>query len=640
MATITGSEVLAQALRSQGVDTMFYLMGGPMLETEAACIKLGIRAIDTRHEQAAALAAHAWTRVTRRPGVAMGCSGPGAINLATGVANAFTDCAPLVAIGGSSPRVFLGMEAFQEIDQVALMKPITKWTERIYDAKRIPDVVDTAFRQATSGRPGPVYIDMPGDILGEKIEEEQLHYPGPWQPAPRSLGDPNAVREAIALLAKAERPVVIAGSGVWWSDGAAALQAFVEATGIPFYTTPISRGLIAEDHELAFLNARSKAFTEADVVLAVGTRFNWVIQFGRPPRFAADLKVIHVDINPTQLGHNRAVDVPIAGDARAVLEQLRAEAEGKITPKRYAAWTGKLRTLDAEKGAEQDKAMSREETPIHPLRLCKEIRDFMRRDGILVVDGQEILNFGRQAIPTYVAGHRLNSGAFGTMGVGLPFGVGAKVAKPDAQVLVLHGDGSYGINAMEIDTAVRHKIPVVVVISNNGGWTADAPWTQAPAQARTQPRPHPLRPRGPGAGRARRVRGEAARHPPGAGARVRLGQAGGGQRHHRFQGARDDGAVLGVHDIAEALDHGPGPRRDSCPRPDPVRSGTELHPDAGVARGGGHQDRAAHRRARPHRALRQARRGRVVLPAAQLVQEGRHAQPEVRARPRPCSSIW
>src|SRR5258705_5668348 len=369
------------------------------------------------------------------------------------------------------------MEAFQEIDQVALMKPITKWTERIYDAKRIPDVVDTAFRQATSGRPGPVYIDMPGDILGEKIEEDQLHYPGPWKRAPRSLGDPNAVREAIALLAKAERPVVIAGSGVWWSDGAAQLQAFVEATGIPFYTTPISRGLIAEDHALAFLNARSKAFTEADVVLAVGTRFNWVIQFGRPPRFAADLKVIHVDINPTQLGHNRNADVPIVGDARAVLDQLRAEAAGKIDPKRYAAWTGKLRVLDAEKSAEQDKAMSSDATPIHPLRLCKEVRDFLRRDAILVVDGQEILNFGRQAIPTFTPGHRLNSGAFGCMGVGLPFGVGAKVAEPNTQVVVLHGDGSFGINAMDIDTAVRHNIPVIAVISNNGAWTANVPWT-------------------------------------------------------------------------------------------------------------------------------------------------------------------
>ena len=203
-----------------------------------------------------------------------------------------------------------------------------------------------------------------------------------------------------------------------------------------------------------------------------------MIQFGRPPRFAADMKVIHVDVNPAELGHNREVDVPIAGDARAVLEQLRAEAEGKLNPKMYSAWTGKLRTLDAEKGAEQDKAMSRDDVPMHPLRLCKEVRDFLKRDAILVVDGQEILNFGRQAIPTYTPGHRLNSGAFGTMGVGLPYGVGAKVAKPDKQVLVLHGDGSFGINAMDIDTAVRHNIPVVCVISNNGGWTADAPWSR------------------------------------------------------------------------------------------------------------------------------------------------------------------
>jgi thiamine pyrophosphate-dependent acetolactate synthase large subunit-like protein len=478
MATITGSEVLAKALRTQGVDTMFYLMGGPMLETEAACIQLGIRAIDHRHEQAASFAAHAYTRVMRRPGVCMGCSGPGATNLLTGVATAFTDCAPLVAIGGASPRVYLGMEAFQEIDQLAVFKPVTKWAERVYDARRIPDVVATAFRQATSGRPGPVYVDMPGDVLGEKIEEDAVRYAPAWKPAPRTLGDTGAIKEAIALLARAQRPIVVAGSGVWWSDGAAALQAFVEATGIPFWTKPISRGLVPEDHALSFLNARSTAFAETDCILAVGTRFDWMIQFGRPPRFAVAMKVIHVDVNPAELGHNREVDVPIAGDARAVLEQLRAEAEGTLDPRMYAAWTGKLRTLDAEKASNQDKAMSSDALPIHPLRLCKEVRDFLRRDAILVVDGQEILNFGRQAIPTYVAGHRLNSGAFGTMGVGLPYGVGAKVARPDAQVLVLHGDGSFGMNAMDIDTAVRHRIPVVCVISNNGGWTADAPWTR------------------------------------------------------------------------------------------------------------------------------------------------------------------
>jgi acetolactate synthase-1/2/3 large subunit len=339
-------------------------------------------------------------------------------------------------------------------------------------------MVATAFRQATSGRPGPVYLDLPGDVLGEKVDDAAIAYPPAWRPAPRALGDPAAVREAVALLARAERPVLLAGSGVWWADGAAALQAFVDATGIPFYTTPISRGLVPEDHALAFLNARSTAFQEADVLLAVGTRFNWVVQFGRPPRFADDLKVVHVDVDPGQLGHNRPVDVPIAGDARAVLEQLHGEAEGTLHPRRYAAWTGRLRTLDAEKAAEMDKAMSADAVPIHPLRLCKEVRDFLRRDAILVVDGQEILNYGRQAIPTFAPGHRLNSGAFGCMGVGLPFGVGAKVARPDAQVVVLHGDGSYGLNAMEIDTAVRHRIPVIVVVSNNGGWTADAPWTR------------------------------------------------------------------------------------------------------------------------------------------------------------------
>jgi len=478
MATLTGSELLARALVSQGMDTLFYLMGGPMLETESACIKLGARAIDTRHEQAASMMAHAYSRLTRRPGVCMGCSGPGTTNLVTGVANAFVDAAPLIAVGGSSPRVYLEMEAFQEIDQVAVMRPITKWATRILDARRIPELVAMAFRQATTGRPGPVYLDLPGDILGEAVDESAVTFPARWRPAPRAQGDPAAIAEAVALLARAERPLIVGGSGAWWSDAASAFQAFVEATGIPFYTTPISRGTVPEDHELAFLNARAKAFGEADVLLAVGTRFNYVLQFGRAPRFAADLKVIQIDVDPGELGHNRAPDVPIVGDARAVLEQLTAQARGRIERGRYHGWVTKLRTLDTEKAAEMDRQMSTDQVPIHPLRLCKEVRDFLRRDAILVVDGQEILNFGRQSIPTFVPGHRLNSGPFGCMGVGLPFGMGAKVARPDAQVLVLHGDGSYGLNAMEIDTAVRHRIPVVVVISNNGGWTADPQGTK------------------------------------------------------------------------------------------------------------------------------------------------------------------
>ena len=473
MGSITGSELLAKSLKAQGMDTLFYLMGGPMLETESACIKLGVRAIDSRHEQGAAMMAHAYSRLTRRPGVCMASSGPGTINMATGVANAFVDAAPLIAVGGTSPRVYFGMDAFQEVDQLSLYKPITKWATRILDAKRIPDVVATAFRQATSGRPGPVFLDLPGDVLGEVVEESSVPMPAHWRPAPRAHGDPAAISEAIALLSRAERPLIVAGSGVWWSDAGAALQAFVEAAGIPFYTTPLSRGSIPEDHDLAFLFARARAFSEADVVLNVGTRFNYVIQFGRPPRWAADVKVIQVDVDPTELGHNRPADVPIFGDARAVLSQLMAEAKGKLDKGRYRTWVERLKSIDAEKGLESEKAMSDDKVPIHPLRLCKEVRDFLRRDAILVVDGQEILNYGRQSIPTFTAGHRLNSGPFGCMGVGLPFGIGAKVACPDTQVVVLHGDGSYGINGTEIDTAVRHKIPVLVVISNNGGWTAD-----------------------------------------------------------------------------------------------------------------------------------------------------------------------
>src|SRR5436309_4273037 len=338
MAAITGSDLLAKSLVAQGMEHLFYIMGGPMIETEAAIIKLGARPVDPRHEQAASLMAHAYSRITRKPGVCMGASGPGATNLVTGVANAFVDAAPMIAVGGSSPRVFYEMEAFQEIDQLAVFKPITKWAARIYDTKRIPEMVAMAYRQATTGKPGPVYLDVPGDVLGESLDESTIAYPKPWAPAPRTLGDPGAVSEAIALLAKAERPLILGGSGVWWSDAAAAFQAFVEATGIPFYTTPISRGTVPEDHELAFLNAPAKALSEADVLLAVGTRFNYVLQFGRVPRFAADLKVIQIDVDPGELGHNRAPDVPIVGDARAVLEQLAAQARGRIERGRYHGW--------------------------------------------------------------------------------------------------------------------------------------------------------------------------------------------------------------------------------------------------------------------------------------------------------------
>jgi len=468
----SGSQILARALRKQGIDTFFYLMGGPMLAAESACIEEGLRAINVRHEQAAAMMAHAYGRVLNKLGVCMAASGPGATNLITGVANAWADCAPLLAVGGSSPVSQWGRGAFQEMDQVAAFRPITKWSERCVDPKRIPEYVATAIRTAFSGRPGPVYLDLPGDILYREVDEAEVHYPGP-SPRPRPIADPGLISEAIQLLQRAERPVVISGSGILWSAAEAELQQLVELLGIPFYTTPQGRGVVPDDHVLSFPSARATAFREADVLLVIGTRINYVISQLGPPRFRADARLIQVDADASEIGHNRPADVGIVGDARAVLRQLVAGADGRVDARRFGPWLQYLRDVEAAKRRNAELAMSTEQLPIHPLRLCKEVRDFLDRDAILCVDGQEILNYGRQSIPTFVPRHRLNSGPFGTMGVGLPFGIGAKVAKPDTQVLVLHGDGSFGMNAMELDTAARFSIPVLTVISLNGGWTAD-----------------------------------------------------------------------------------------------------------------------------------------------------------------------
>jgi len=475
MAMISGNELVGESLKRIGVDTMFFIMGGPINDALTAAIKRGIRPIDVRHEQAAAMAAHAYARVKNKPGLCLGASGPGTINLTTGLAHALMDCSPVVAFGGSSPLALLGTGTFQEIDQVAIMKPVTKWADRVYEAKRIPEMIDLAFRRSIAGKPGPVYLDLPSDVLYDEVDEAAVQWPELTRTLVRSKpqGDPALIEDAVKLLERSSRPVVLSGSGVLWSDGVEPLRQWLEKTGMPVYTTPQGRGVLPEDHPHAFLNARSTAMKEADLYLVVGTRLNYVISHLQPPRMSGSAKVIRIDIDPGEIGASPRVDVGIVGDAGTVMRQLLAAGAGRVDGGRFADWRGRLAAIEAEKRPEAEKAMSTDKTPIHPLRLCKEVRDFIGRDTILVVDGQEILNYGRQSIPTFNPRHRLNSGTFGTMGVGMPMGVGAKAAFPDKEVVVLHGDGSFGLNAMELDTAARHKLPMIVVVSLNGGWTAD-----------------------------------------------------------------------------------------------------------------------------------------------------------------------
>lgn len=472
---VKGYTLLGRALAKQGVDTAFFIMGGPMNDSIKAAMAHGVRAIDVRHEQAAAMMAQAYARVRGQAGVCMAASGPGTINLTTGLANALIDCAPVVALGGSSPVSAALTGAFQEIDQVAIMRPVTKWAERVHHTERIPEYIDMAFRAAMAGKTGPVYLDLPGDVLYAEVDEESVFWP---RPAAQRLemkpaGSAQSVQAVIEALAQAQRPIILSGSGVLWSQAAEQLQTFVDASGIPFYATPQGRGAVPEDHPYCYAQARSTAFRDADCVLVIGTRLNYVFGHGKAPRFSGQAKFIRIDIDPAEALGAERVDLSVQADAATMLEQLTQAAATQLNPGRYQAWRDTLAAIEAKRLPVHEAQLATDQVPIHPLRLCKEVRDFIDRDTILVVDGQEILNYGRQSIPSYKPGHRLNSGPFGTMGVGLPFGVGAKAAKPDHKVLVLHGDGSFGLNAMELDTAVRHRLPILVVISLNGGWTAD-----------------------------------------------------------------------------------------------------------------------------------------------------------------------
>jgi acetolactate synthase-1/2/3 large subunit len=416
--------------------------------------------------------AHAYARVTGKPGICITPSGPGTANAVTGLANAWGDAAPVIAIGGSAPMRTTTMESFQEMDQLAMMKPVVKAAYRVDIAQRIPEYISLAFREAMDGKKGPIYLDLPGDILSAKVEEERLYWPENYRVNSRPAGDPALIKKAIELLSQAKRPIIVTGSGILWAEAGGELQRFVEASGIPFYTTPQGRGAVPEDHTRAFPAARSMAFREADVVLVIGARANSMLSFLRAPRFSADAKFINVNLDGTEIGHNRAVDVGIIGDAQLVLQQLTEEAAGKIDGSQETEWVAQLAAKQRSNEERSASLLHSDVVPVHPLRLCKEVREIITRDTILVVDGHEILNFARQSIPIYSAGTSLNAGPHGCMGVGVPFGIGAKAARPDKPVLVLSGDGAFGWNGMEMDSAIRHNLPIVVVVSNNAGFTS------------------------------------------------------------------------------------------------------------------------------------------------------------------------
>lgn len=470
-----GSTLVAQALKDQGADRVFTVVGGPVIEAVGACGDLGLRPVGVHHEQAAVMMAQAYAYVGGGLGVALLASGPAVSNAITGVHVAWDNAWPVIVLGGSSSRRQRGLMAFQEADSVAMMQPVTKWAAQIDSAERIPEYLAMAVRKAYAGRPGPVYLDLPADVLQATVDEERVQRPPKVAAAAAPAGDSTVVARAAELLGRAERPLLLLGKGVRWSGGDcpptparyADLTRLVERLALPFVASPMGRGFIPDDHPLNAGSARSTALRGADVVLVLGARLNWTFGMGRT--LARDATVIHVDIEPEELGIQRHTELGITGDAGAVVGQLLAALGDGEQPNLESDWLATLREARAKNEAAIGPLLGSDAVPMTHHRLLRELRDALPRDAIICVDGQITLATGRQVLPSYWPASRLNSGANGCMGVGVPFAVGAKLAAPERPVLSLNGDCAFGFNGMEMETSLRLDAPVLFVIDNNDG---------------------------------------------------------------------------------------------------------------------------------------------------------------------------
>jgi len=461
-------KLVARALRNEGVEVVFTLCGGHVMSIYDGCLDEGIRVIDVRHEQTAAFAADAWARLTGRPGVAIVTAGPGVTNAVTGIANAFRAQSPLVVIGGQGPHNLAGKGALQEMDLLSVIRPITKWQVSITDPARIPEQVAMAFRKAMSGVPGPVYLEMPLDLLFAPWAQAEVRLPAPYPGRPALPGDEERVAAAAALLRQAERPVVLIGSQVRWSPKWEVARTFAEKVGAPVYVSGMARGLL----EPRWMRSRKAALAEADVALVFGTPLDFRLNYGGAPVWNDACRLIQVDLDPAEPGRNRDADVAIPGDTAAVMAQMLALGDlGADRPERRQ-WLERLQAEEERRLARMQPGLTSAASPVDPLRLCAEIDQALPDGAIVIGDGGDFVATAANVLRVrrYPAGW-MDPGPLGTLGVGMGFAMAARLAHPDAPVLLLLGDGTAGLNLMEVEAAVRQNLPFVVVIGNDAAWT-------------------------------------------------------------------------------------------------------------------------------------------------------------------------
>ena len=461
---VHGGKLAAKALKDAGVGAIFTLSGGHIMPIYDGALDEGIAIIDVRHEQAAVHAADAYSRLN--PGK-IGCAaltaGPGITDGVTGIANAWRANSPILVLGGQGPFNNLRRGSLQEMDHVSMIRPISKWADACYETSRIPEYIEMAVRAAVTGTPGPAFLEIPMDVLMGPAEMENVYFPQIRTTPPQVIPDPQDVQQAIALLTQAERPLMLAGTGVKWSQGSASLAEFAEKTKVPVFLNGMGRGQLQSNHPQFFNRVRKEAMSQCDVFILAGSPLDFRLKYGGS--IPQEAKIIQLEMEASLIGQNRSSDVALVGNIGTALEEIT-----KGISKEFKEWSSELRSREEEIAAGFESQLSSDESPVDPLRFAAEIRDFIDEDTILIGDGGDIVAQVSKVVPVLKENCWMDPGPLGTLGVGMPFALAAQHTFPDRRVLIIYGDGAFGLNGFEYDTAIRFNLPIVGIVGNDSAW--------------------------------------------------------------------------------------------------------------------------------------------------------------------------
>ncbi len=468
---VHGGKLAARALKEAGVEVIFTLSGGHIMPIYDGCVDEGIKIVDVRHEQAAVHAADSWARCNPgKIGVAAITAGPGVTDGVTGIANAWRANSPILVFGGQGPFENLRRGSLQEMDHLGVVRPITKYCDAIYQTSRIPEYIELAIRHAVSGIPGPAYLEIPMDVFMGQSEWEEAPIPKIRTAAPRLSPDQVEVRNAIEVLKNSERPMLMAGTSVKWSDAYEEMNKFIAETHIPTFTNGMGRGSVPPDSPEFLNRSRRDAMQQIDCIILAGTLLDFRMRFGQS--IPADAKVIQLEMDNTLIGQNRTTDVPLVGNLACSFDLLMQEMKNDGAKLDWTAWRDQLRKIEDEAEAKVQAALNSDEVPIDPQRMCRELRDWLETqpDPIVIGDGGDIVATSAKILPVKSPGAWMDPGPLGTLGVGMPFALAAQLANPDRRVVIVYGDGSFGFNGMEFDTAVRFGLPIIGIVGNDAAW--------------------------------------------------------------------------------------------------------------------------------------------------------------------------